>query len=410
MSYLECCIECFERLFPYLNEDYLVCLLNKNNSSFTETFRFLESKIKTTIKWVKSKSKYRYDRKSKLMPGVTLFQSYRDEMANFKVKHLSNLIDKKVTELKIPRFNQQLALEVVDIAEKYVSLNTVKCECCDDNFEIDEMISCTNAHIFCKSCFIKYVETIVFSNGKHEIPCMCSTEECDGIYQESLLYNVLPSKLYETLEVNRINSSSIKSIIPGLVTCRKCMTSYIVEDEIFLYCSECNIKTCRYCNDEDHENMSCQEFKEKKDEDLKSDSIRLKVEESITDALLRKCPTCSKAIIKEDGCNKIRCSCKTLFCYICNLQVNSYDHFCGCSNKVGCKRCHLFDDPDAKDLKKINDLSEKMLKDEPEYSKEIGKTIFNNLTTKSSKKKKIPNITPWAEIYREDNISETDGA
>lgn len=48
----------------------------------------------------------------------------------------------------------------------------------------------------------------------------------------------------------------------------------------------------------------------------------------MSDALIRKCPKCSQACIKETGCNKMTCaSCRTLFCNVCRAVIRGYDHF-----------------------------------------------------------------------------------
>ncbi|PIL26358.1 hypothetical protein GSI_12114 [Ganoderma sinense ZZ0214-1] len=48
----------------------------------------------------------------------------------------------------------------------------------------------------------------------------------------------------------------------------------------------------------------------------------------MTRALMRNCPKCQKAFIKEMGCNKMTCpNCGTLSCYVCRKVINGYDHF-----------------------------------------------------------------------------------
>jgi E3 ubiquitin-protein ligase RNF216 len=68
------------------------------------------------------------------------------------------------------------------------------------------------------------------------------------------------------------------------------------------------------------------------------------VEEAITEALVRKCPKCAKPFIKDDGCNKIQCSCGALVCNVCRRQIHGYGHFCQsshCQHKR-CKKCPLW--------------------------------------------------------------------
>ena len=45
--------------------------------------------------------------------------------------------------------------------------------------------------------------------------------------------------------------------------------------------------------------------------------IRRRTEESMTATLLRTCPSCSKKVVKQDGCNHMTCLCGGQFCYAC---------------------------------------------------------------------------------------------
>jgi hypothetical protein len=44
--------------------------------------------------------------------------------------------------------------------------------------------------------------------------------------------------------------------------------------------------------------------------------------EAMTEAKVRKCPSCETEYLKASGCNKMKCPvCKTYMCYICRLPV-----------------------------------------------------------------------------------------
>ena len=51
------------------------------------------------------------------------------------------------------------------------------------------------------------------------------------------------------------------------------------------------------------------------------------VEEAMTEAFVRKCNNCNRAFVKEDGCNKMKCMCGNLQCYVCSSNVADYSHF-----------------------------------------------------------------------------------
>ena len=48
----------------------------------------------------------------------------------------------------------------------------------------------------------------------------------------------------------------------------------------------------------------------------------------MNDAVIRKCPCCSLAFVKSDGCNKVTCRCGLTCCYLCRASPIDYEHFC----------------------------------------------------------------------------------
>ena len=72
------------------------------------------------------------------------------------------------------------------------------------------------------------------------------------------------------------------------------------------------------------------------------------VEEAMTAALLRKCNSCGKPFLKEDGCNKMICPCGNMQCYICSETINGYEHFN--RRQVGTEEvlCPMYDDTEQR--------------------------------------------------------------
>lgn len=76
-----------------------------------------------------------------------------------------------------------------------------------------------------------------------------------------------------------------------------------------------------------------------------------------SEAKIRKCPKCSKGVIKSDGCNKISCSCGAHFCYVCRAKILNYTHFCQVAlcRHIDCKGCPLYtngEEDDARAMRK----------------------------------------------------------
>jgi len=60
------------------------------------------------------------------------------------------------------------------------------------------------------------------------------------------------------------------------------------------------------------------------------------VEEAMTEAFVRKCNNCNKVFLKESGCNRIKCDCGNLQCYVCGVNVADYSHFVNSGNGKIC--------------------------------------------------------------------------
>lgn len=69
-------------------------------------------------------------------------------------------------------------------------------------------------------------------------------------------------------------------------------------DERLFHCmnEECMKITCRKCQKPDHLPKTCEEYAG----DQKTDAFH-KVEEAMTEALLKRCPQCQTAVLKESG-------------------------------------------------------------------------------------------------------------
>jgi TRIAD3 protein (E3 ubiquitin-protein ligase RNF216) len=116
---------------------------------------------------------------------------------------------------------------------------------------------------------------------------------------------------------------------------------------------DCQFESCRKCGKVSHIPLRCDEVTKEK----RQDEGRLKVEEAISEAKIRKCPKCKTPFVKTEGCNKMTCRCGVKICYICRKQVADYSHFCQkphCDHKK-CKLCTLYSNAEEDDARAMRE-------------------------------------------------------
>lgn len=186
---------------------------------------------------------------------------------------------------------------------------------------------------------------------------------CTAEYTERAIASAVSSKTMSLYQRLRQLKDLEMAAIEGLETCPFCPFAIVIdnEHEKLFRCQndECKKVTCRKCkrpvsffsrpvvNSQDHIPKRCEEV----EADLKLNS-RHAIEEAMSEALVRKCPHCSKPYIKLDGCNKMRCSaCGKLSCFVCRQPIADYDHFdrrAGHEVRGFTAKCPLYDANEAR--------------------------------------------------------------
>ncbi|KAM0755017.1 hypothetical protein T439DRAFT_322072 [Meredithblackwellia eburnea MCA 4105] len=199
-----------------------------------------------------------------------------------------------------------------------------ECGCCFGETGFSLVVCCLEGHYFCRECVEQQVNTQI-GQSRYTLPCM-NTDGCTSSFPETQIA-YLPAKTLELLEKLKTQRSVEMAEIDGLAKCPFCPYAYIIEnkEEKLFNCQkeDCLKVSCLQCKRESHLPKSCAEV----DADNKIDIIH-RIEEAMSEALIRKCPKCSEPYVKEDGCNKITCpKCGTLSCYICRDIIRGYEHF-----------------------------------------------------------------------------------
>jgi hypothetical protein len=131
-------------------------------------------------------------------------------------------------------------------------------------------------------------------------------------------------------------------------------------------CFTCKSFYCVNCNEPAHKDRTC--------EDIQAEKARLqdplvRAERAMTMAVARECPSCKTPFVKFDGCNKIKCSCGVMSCYVCRTQVQDYNHFCGhmitpCPCRKPCKLWTNTQELNSHDETLRRQAGEKVLREE----------------------------------------------
>lgn len=264
----------------------------------------------------------------------------------------------------------------------------LECQCCYVEYDFEVMVSCRGGHLFCKTCLQKHTEQRVFgignlgvkhstnSNNKHggstftknssssskALEILCMTSNCTLGFNEAQLCKALPEKVlkkYNELQFEAVLESANMDDVSKCPQCHFIAVADPALPPMLFHCPQCNFKSCKECGEEYHPNIRCDEVESKNETDG-----RTKVEEAMTNALIRTCPRpfCRKKFLKNDGCNKMTCSCGAFICYVCRKEIPAdvaYKHFCQtphCQHKT-CKLCPLYADTSNADKARMRNAA-----------------------------------------------------
>ncbi|KAI0776546.1 hypothetical protein BD413DRAFT_469028 [Trametes elegans] len=220
----------------------------------------------------------------------------------------------------------------------------IECGCCFCEYPFDKMVQCPEAHLFCVSCMTSYSESKL---GAHDAQIVCMDQSgCKLPFPESELRRFLTPRLLELYERVKQRKEIEAAGLENLEECPFCEYKVVIENDLerLFRCedAECGAVTCRKCKKPDHLPKSCEEVTDDKKLD-----VRHAIEEAMTRALMRNCPKCAKAFVKEYGCNKMTCpNCQSLSCYVCRKLISGYEHFANpppYTAKADPKKCPLWD-------------------------------------------------------------------
>lgn len=234
---------------------------------------------------------------------------------------------------------------------------------------------------------------------RHSIQCM-DINGCDaGFSREDLIESVgdsLMNKLFDLQQLEEIQQADLTD----LEECPFCEYKAIyppVEENREFRCLKpgCMRMSCRRCQRPSHIPMTCAESRR---EDSKH--LRKHVEEAMSKAVIRICPNkkCKAPIIKEDGCNTLKCrKCSTVMCYVCKQNISRVKE----SHFDLVRSCPIEDDDylqerhERERMTARNAAVENLLKDNPELNEEdLGGELIKRRTVRDGLPIVYPEGTP----------------
>ncbi|CAL5438598.1 unnamed protein product [Camellia sinensis] len=153
-------------------------------------------------------------------------------------------------------------------------------------------------HEFCQSCLVEQLESAIKS--RDGFPLGCAREMCgEHILLMDLRSLLSCEKLEELFRASLGAFVASSGAEPG-TTCWP------------FACGACYAETCTGCHLEYHPFMSCERYKEFKEDPDSSLKEWCQGKEHV-----KSCPVCGYMIEKVDGCNHIECRCGKHICWVC---------------------------------------------------------------------------------------------
>ncbi|XP_051061455.1 E3 ubiquitin-protein ligase RNF216 isoform X2 [Phodopus roborovskii] len=335
-----------------------------NQYSFID-FKFEQGNIKIEKRMFFLENKRRhyrsYDQQA-LLPAVQQEQEFYEQKVKEMAEHEDFLLALQMNEEQYQKDGQ-----------------LIECRCCYGEFPFEELTQCTDAHLFCKECLIRYAQEAVFGAGKSELSCMEGSCTCS--FPTSELEKVLPQTILFKYYERKAEEEVTAAYADELVRCPSCSFPALLDSDVKRFSCpnpRCRKETCRKCQGlwKEHNGLTCEELAEK--DDIK---YRTSIEEKMTAARIRKCHKCGTGLIKSEGCNRMSCRCGAQMCYLCRVSINGYDHFCQHPRSPGapcqeCSRCSLWTDPTEDDEKLIEEIQKEA---EEEQKRKNGENTFKRI-------------------------------
>jgi len=202
-----------------------------------------------------------------------------------------------------------------DLPDAIIISIPITCSICICEYLPEELKSSLPCkHTFCSTCLSEYLHTKIHANEILNIPC--PQVGCQELFTEKVIKDILPTSgynRYQDLAVKKLALNGPKRHYCPQPGCSRPLK--LTEEQEFSVC-ECEAKVCNACNNLYHEGKTCVE------------TMDVEFQVYAKENGVRFCMMCKTIIMKEEGCNTIKCAvCDYKWCWLCG---NEYDpkHCC----------------------------------------------------------------------------------
>ncbi|KAG0374891.1 hypothetical protein BGX24_009800 [Mortierella sp. AD032] len=352
--------------FPSISATSIRSVLDRFSYHYVPAFEYMNTLMAETMNPGHGKKKSKEGdvrliankNNRKIKPPIPLNQldpDFRKELLWLRAK-----LDKEKAEI------EEALAEEENLRVHTENNNLKECGCCFDDVPANRIAMCEEGHIFCLSCSRRGAEVEL---GYRRTVLKCMTAGCTAVFPDSEAAIFLAKPVFEGLMRARQQSELKMAGLDSLVECPFCSYAAIVENdedkEFRCEGPKCRKVSCRLCKALTHIPQSCEEYKKELEKDNVL-SVQHKVEEQMSQALIRECVKCKSRFFKTEGCNKMTCpQCHTIMCYVCKVQIKDYSHFdnapAGQPSKS--KLCRLWEDTVQRNNDEVKAAAQKTLQE-----------------------------------------------
>ena len=181
------------------------------------------------------------------------------------------------------------------------------CDICSGQFPVSQGITLNCEHRFCQGCLREYVELLIQENKVSDDELCCPQGDNSKIDHNIIQYIVSAEVFEKFLRFRLVNWRPELDNDELYFECHgvNCENRIILEATEQEYkCHSCGFVSCPRCGDVVHKGVSCDAFRQWKQE---NDQADIKFQELMKNSQWINCPWCRQVIERISGCKYMTC-------------------------------------------------------------------------------------------------------